>query len=108
MVDRATLALQHLRNRFDVREEIQEILLSCNDDNINSNTNLNSNQSQKGIKSITQVIEALKEVSVQRSLLLGCMLQAAQQFCGINTVMYYSATILSFAGLFLFDCVFTC
>ena len=33
------------------------------------------------------------------SLLLGCILQATQQLAGINTVMYYSASIMVMAGL---------
>jgi len=35
---------------------------------------------------------------VRRALLLGCGLQALQQWVGINTIMYYGATILSLSG----------
>ena len=35
----------------------------------------------------------------RRSVLLGCLLQATQQLAGINTVMYYAASILVMAGL---------
>jgi SP family myo-inositol transporter-like MFS transporter 13 len=42
--------------------------------------------------------DALRSPAVARALLLGCGLQALQQLCGVNTVMYYSATILKLAG----------
>ncbi|CAM9498923.1 unnamed protein product [Phaeothamnion confervicola] len=42
--------------------------------------------------------DALREPPVRRALLLGCGLQALQQLSGINTVMYYSASIFSMAG----------
>lgn len=38
------------------------------------------------------------EPTIYRALLLGCFLQMAQQIAGINTVMYYTATILKLAG----------
>ncbi|KAG5187824.1 solute carrier family 2, member 13-like protein [Tribonema minus] len=42
--------------------------------------------------------DMLRDPPVRRALLLGCGLQALQQFVGINTVMYYSATIYNMAG----------
>ncbi len=40
----------------------------------------------------------IRDKPVQRALLYGCGLQALQQLVGINTVMYYSASIFSLAG----------
>ncbi|OQR83334.1 proton myo-inositol cotransporter [Achlya hypogyna] len=42
--------------------------------------------------------ELYRSVSVRRALVLGCALQALQQFCGINTVMYYGVSIIKMAG----------
>lgn len=61
------------------------------------------------LTSIAEEIRTLKEVketemdkqthaAFQRSAILGCGLMMLQQFCGINTVMYYSATIFKMAG----------
>ena len=35
----------------------------------------------------------------RRALLLGCSLQLFQQISGINTIMYYSATVVQMAGI---------
>ena len=40
----------------------------------------------------------LSQPSARKALMVGCLLQAVQQFAGINTVMYFSASILQRAG----------
>lgn len=45
-----------------------------------------------------QVKEAWGNVVVRRGLYAGVTVQVAQQFVGINTVMYYSPTIVQYAG----------
>ncbi|XVE51002.1 hypothetical protein DITRI_Ditri02bG0003400 [Diplodiscus trichospermus] len=47
---------------------------------------------------IAKVKGALGSVVVRRGLYAGVTVQVAQQFSGINTVMYYSPTIVQFAG----------
>ncbi|KAJ7946391.1 Inositol transporter like [Quillaja saponaria] len=45
-----------------------------------------------------KVVSAWKNDVVRRGLYAGITVQVAQQFVGINTVMYYSPTIVQFAG----------
>ncbi|KAI3495448.1 hypothetical protein L1887_37789 [Cichorium endivia] len=45
------------------------------------------------------VIQLLKTRTVRRGLIAGVGLQVFQQFVGINTVMYYSPTIIQLAGI---------
>ncbi|MBA0627118.1 hypothetical protein Godav_004667 [Gossypium davidsonii] len=47
---------------------------------------------------IAKMKGALSNVVVRRGLYAGVTVQVAQQFSGINTVMYYSPTIVQFAG----------
>lgn len=45
------------------------------------------------------ILQMLQTPSLQRALLVGCGLQMFQQLAGINTVMYYGATIIEMAGV---------
>ncbi|XP_030588300.1 proton myo-inositol cotransporter-like isoform X2 [Archocentrus centrarchus] len=45
------------------------------------------------------ILRVLRHAPTRRALIVGCGLQMFQQLSGINTVMYYSATILQMAGV---------
>ena len=45
------------------------------------------------------IVQMLRTPAVRRALLVGCSLQMIQQLAGINTVMYYSATIIKMSGV---------
>ncbi|KAG1701290.1 Proton myo-inositol cotransporter [Nymphon striatum] len=45
------------------------------------------------------ILQVLSTGPLRRALLIGCALQLFQQVAGINTVMYYSATIIIMSGI---------
>ena len=45
------------------------------------------------------LVRCLKDGPTRRALAIGCSLQIFQQATGINTLMYYTATIVSMAGI---------
>lgn len=84
-LEEALVVLSRVRNPFDnVQEELEEMKIAASQD---------ENQRQISISEVMAV------GSIRKALIVGCLLQAFQQFCGINTVMYYSATIIQMAGM---------
>lgn len=66
----------------DLKEEIESVKVALAED-----------ADQAGLR------EVFASKPVRQALLLGCLLQLFQQISGINTVMYYSASIISMAGV---------
>jgi len=56
------------------------------------------NEIEKSLKEENGGWKELFSPSIRPALIVGISLQAFQQFCGINTAMYYSPTILKMAG----------
>ena len=54
------------------------------------------NQSEGFFRILNKV---LKDGHLRQALLMGCLLQMVQQLTGINTVMYYAATIIQSSGV---------
>ena len=51
------------------------------------------------MQNVSILKKAFTTPSTRRAIMLGCLLQLFQQVAGINTVMYYSAKIISLAGI---------
>merc|ERR1712176_1542714 len=79
--DKAKAVLRKIRGAYDVDDEFSKI-----SDDINQSKNEN-------------FMSLFSTSNGRHALAVGCMLQLFQQFTGINTVMYYSATIIYMSGL---------
>lgn len=78
--DEARRLLERIRGQEDVEWEINEIEKDVED-------------------SESSILRMLSTPHVRRALFVGCMLQFIQQITGINSVMYYSATIIQMSGV---------
>ncbi|GFR98422.1 proton myo-inositol cotransporter [Elysia marginata] len=83
-IPKAKATLMYIRAKEDVNEELDELT-----------TGLDKERSIKGWKIWKGIFTTSH---IRYTLLIGCMLQFFQQFCGINTVIFYSANILKSAG----------
>lgn len=77
--------LKRLRGTSNVDSEFEQIVSAVAD---------STKVSFKG-----NLKQCLTSPNVRRAILLGCSLQAFQQLSAINTVMYYSATIIEMSGI---------
>lgn len=79
--EEARRVLMRIRGHDDVEEEMKEI-----------------RESEANKEEGVAISKIFTTPHVRKALLIGCGLQLFQQLCGINTVIYYSATILKNAG----------
>lgn len=80
----ALSVLQRIRGSNDVHAEIEEMVESSTD---KQSGDLKASVTARGL---------LEDPRIRRALILGCGLQLLQQLSGINTVMYYSASIFRY------------
>ncbi|XP_076313507.1 proton myo-inositol cotransporter-like [Tachypleus tridentatus] len=88
--EKAIEVLRSVRgNSVDVEPEFQSI----------KNSSLEQERQQAGLGSKPVLFKILLDPFVRNALIVGCALQIFQQISGINTVMYYSATIIEMSGI---------
>ncbi|XXG41307.1 hypothetical protein AAC387_Pa01g1797 [Persea americana] len=85
--EEADLILRKIYPPHEVETEIQDLKNS-----------VESEIREEGSSEKINLIKLLKTKTVRRGLIAGVGLQVFQQFVGINTVMYYSPTIVQLAG----------
>ncbi|KAJ6863991.1 inositol transporter 4-like [Populus alba x Populus x berolinensis] len=89
-VDEARAILEKIYTAHEVEDELNALKLSVDAEK--------ADEAVLGEGMIAKVKSALKNRVVRRGLYAGITVQVAQQFVGINTVMYYAPTIVQFAG----------
>lgn len=89
-VDEASQILGKIYPADEVNEEVQALR-----DSVEREKEM---EASIGNNMFSKLKGALSDKVVRRGLYAGITVQVAQQFVGINTVMYYSPTIVQFAG----------
>ncbi|CAI0374378.1 unnamed protein product [Linum tenue] len=89
-VDEAKSTLEKIYSPEEVEEEMALLKASIESEK--------ADEAAIGETMLTKLKNAFKNPVVRRGLYAGVTVQVAQQFVGINTVMYYSPTIVQFAG----------
>ncbi|KAK9267102.1 hypothetical protein L1049_009520 [Liquidambar formosana] len=85
--EEAKIILRKIYSANEVEQEIQDLKES-----------VESEIKEEGSSEKINFTKLLKTKTVRRGLIAGVGLQVFQQFVGINTVMYYSPTIVQLAG----------
>jgi len=89
-VDEARKVLKTIRSSsYNIEQELADILEVCKEEEKEFASN--------GGKS--SLVRMMGSGYVLKALFVGCMMQLFQQLGGINTVMYYSATIIQTTGI---------
>lgn len=86
--DKARTVLVNIRGTSDIETEVKEIEIAVEED-----------RREKEIAGSNVFMKILRTPPVRKALVVGCGLQLFQQLSGINTVMYYSATIIKMSGV---------
>jgi SP family myo-inositol transporter-like MFS transporter 13 len=89
--DAAVKQLRRIRGTEDVSEEFDAIRDECDEAE-----KMESNKQS----CFFSLIDAWKERSTRRALIVGTILWATHEFSGINIMMYYTATIVQMAGVY--------
>lgn len=89
-IDQAYKVLCKLRGNSDVGAELRAMKEVCEEEAV---------LAEKSSCGGNRVCQIVASPAMRKAILIGCMLQAIQQLSGINTVMYYSATIIQMSGV---------
>lgn len=94
--DEAKSVLRKIRPpNCDIETEF-EFILANQQRNMQAYELSQSHRQNKHQSTFSRILES---PAVSRALLVGCLLQLVQQFSGINTVMYYTASIFQMSGI---------
>ena len=87
-IKEAEATLEKITGQKNISAELKEICETLNAETHYSNNGF-----------IYTIREIFRNGPVLRAMAIGCSLQAFQQLAGINTVMYYSTTMIKMAGV---------
>ncbi|XP_067683406.1 proton myo-inositol cotransporter-like [Haliotis asinina] len=87
--EKAYSVLASIRGTKNVDEEVKVLRRVCNEDE--------EIKQQQGDRST--IVRLLTTPSTRRAVTVGCGLQLFQQLTGINTIMYYSASVIKMSGI---------
>ncbi|XP_052779061.1 proton myo-inositol cotransporter-like [Mya arenaria] len=86
--DRARVVLENIRGSKQINDEMREVERVVEED-----------KREKELSGSNVFMKIMRTPAVRKALIVGCGLQLFQQLSGINTVMYYSATIIKMSGV---------